>query len=171
MNKMYFTKRLFSFLILLLCYFQPSYSQCVENEMPPNFKNKLFIKAGISSDYDLNPYWGYNYSFGYGRNIWKNLNISIFYAHCQTNTLKGSFYFNDNPYSNGSSNYINRYLGITVEDYLGGVGVNGLNVHDAFCIKAAYDFKVGKHVYISPFLALLMAGVSLARFMWIQPVL
>lgn len=146
MNKIYFTKRLFSLLILTLCYFQASYSQSTKKADSLNYKNKLFIKAGFSSDYDWSPYWGHNYSLGYGRNLWKNVNINIFYTHCQTNTLKGWVHYNAFNYVNNTYIYGYGNLRTTPGDR------NGLSVHDAFCVKAAYDFSVGKHFYISPFL-------------------
>jgi len=142
-----------------------SYSQIEEKAIPQIFKNKFFVKAGISSDYDLYPYWGHNYSVGYGRNVWKNLSTSIFYMHCQTNTLKSSFNYDTYLYGNiyRERNYINRYLGITQSDYYSGVGTNGLNVHDVFGIKVAYEFRVGKHICISPYLGVAYGWSKFSR--------
>lgn len=152
MNCIFFKNWLSLFFILMFSFSKYSYSQIEEKAIPQIFKNKLFVKVGISSDYDWTSYWGHNYSLGYGRNLWKNLSINIFYTHCQTNTLKGSFRYYTNPYE--QSSYIDRYLGITLGEYFSSVATNGLSVHDAFCLKAAYDFKIGKHFYISPFLGI-----------------
>lgn len=164
-SNFFFKKGFFPFLILIFFCLPSSYAQEREKEVPQDFKNKFFIKAGISSDYDLIPSWGHSYSLGYGRNVWKNLSINIFYTHCQTNTLKGSFKYDTYPYGNiyRERNYVNRYLGITQNDYFVGVGTNGLNVHDVFGIKAAYDFSVGKHFHISPFLGVAYGWSKFSR--------
>lgn len=135
MNCIFFKNWLSLFFILMFSFSKYSYSQIEEKVIPQIFKNKLFVKVGISSDYDWTSYWGHNYSLGYGRNLWKNLSINIFYTHCQTNTLKGSFRYYTNPYE--QSSYIDRYLGITLGEYFSSVATNGLSVHDAFCLKAA----------------------------------
>lgn len=155
-SNFFFKKWFFPFLILIFFCSQSSYAQEREKEVPQDFKSKFFIKIGVSNDYDLTPYWGHNYSLGYGKNISKNLSLNIFYAHCQTNTLKGSVYYAkylypDNPMT---ISYVNKYLGITRGEYFNGATENGLSAHDIFCIKAAYDFRLGKHIYISPFLGL-----------------
>jgi hypothetical protein len=156
MVTIFFKKGLCPFLILMLSGLEPSYAQSTERINQQFFKSKFFIKVGVSSDYDLTPYWGYNYSLGYGRNIWKNLSLNIFYTHSQTNTLKGAVYYGkylypDNPVT---ISYVNKYLGITRGEYFNGATENGLSVHDILCIKVAYDFRLGKHIYISPFLGL-----------------
>lgn len=74
--------------------------------------------------------------------------------HSQTNTLKGSVKYGHYLYINNNLelNYVNRYLGISVGDYYGGATLNELIVHDVFGIKAAYNFKIGNHISITPFL-------------------
>ncbi len=144
------------FLLLMFFYWQPGYAQFSQAKNPQKIKDKLFVKAGISGDYNLYPYWGHHYSLGYGRNLWKGLSLNIFYTHCQTNTLKGSVYYAKYLYPNNpmTIGYVNKYLGITRGEYFNGDTENGLGVHDVFCIKAAYDFKLGKHINITPFFGL-----------------
>ena len=165
MNYNFIKKGLSSFFFLLFFYLQPCYSQTIENLHKKNFKNKLYVKMGVSGDYDLYPNWGHHYGVGYGRNIWKNLSLNIFYSHCQTNTLNGSFKYDDNPYGNiyPQRNYVNSYLGISQGDYFGGVGDNNLNVHDVFGVKAMYDFKTSKHFTISPFLGVAYGWSKFSR--------
>lgn len=161
-----FKKGLNPFLILPFFYLQPCYAQSTEKSTNINFKNRLFVKAGISSDYDLYPVWGIHYSAGFGRNIWGNLSLNIFYTHCQTSTLKGSYKYVSNPYENilyPGKTYVDKYLGITMGDYYSGVTQNGLNVHDAFGIKAMYDFKMGNQIRISPFLGVAYGWSKFSR--------
>ena len=135
-------------------------SSCIGQRIQVNskrtFKNKLFVKTGISLDNDLYPAIGYHYSAGFGRYIWKGFNLNIFYTHCQTNTLKGSFKYDTYHYGNiyRDRNYINRYLGISLDDFLRGATENGLNVHDAFFVKGAYEFNLSKKLFISPFIGI-----------------
>jgi hypothetical protein len=150
--KTVFKKGIRLFFLIIVLYWQPCYSQVTGSSSNKHFKDKLFLKAGLAGDYDLYPHWGHQYSFGYGRNIWKGLSVNLFYTHCQTNTLSGSLKYDSNPYGSiADRSYINKYIGISVGDYYGGIGTNGLNVHDVFCVKASYDFKLGKHISIIPF--------------------
>jgi len=158
-------KGLYPFFLLICFYWQPCYAQFSRAKNLPKFKDKLYVKVGISGDYDLYPYFGHQYSIGCSRNIWKGLGISLFYTHCQTNTLKGSYKYDSYPYGNiyQYRNYINRYIGISQFDYYNGRGTNGLNVHDALGIKVNYDFKIGKRISISPFLGVAYGWSKFSR--------
>lgn len=119
--------------------------------------NKFFFKAGITKDYDWTPKTGYHFSLGYNRNLWKGLNIGIFYSHSQTKTLKGSNWFDTNLYAdpNDTRNYITHFIGISQEELLATGGEsNGFSAHDVFGIRAGYDFKIGKQFAITPFAGL-----------------
>ena len=153
------------FFLLLFFYWQPCCAQVMLGRNSQQFKDKLFVKVGFSGDYDLYPYWGHHYTLGYGRNLWKGLAINLFYSHCQTNTLKGSYKYDSYPYGNIYlyRNYINRYIGISLGDFYDGRGTNGLNVHDVFGIKASYDFKIGNHLSITPFLGVACGWSKFSR--------
>lgn len=55
MNTVILKKGLGPFLIFIFFNLSPSYSQSTEKFTNINFKNKLFVKAGVGSDYDVYP--------------------------------------------------------------------------------------------------------------------
>ena len=144
------------FIPFFILFYSPYVMGQTNLPLPWNSKNKVSFKFGVASDNDLYPAIGYQYSAGYGRYIWKGFNLNISYAHCQTNTLKGSFKYDTYTYGNiyRDRNYVNRFIGITRDNYLNGGTENGLNVHDAFFLKSAYDFNLGHRIYISPFIGI-----------------
>ena len=165
MRRLLCRQEIFRLLVISILFIQPCYSQNTNNLINKNLKNKFSFKAGIASDYDLYPKWGHQYSVGYERNIWKNLSFNFSYIHCQTNTLKGTFKYDTFLSTNTDfkRNYINNYIGISSGDMFNNVGENGINVHDAFRLNAKYEFKLGKHLFITPFLGVAYGWSSFTR--------
>lgn len=153
MRRLLYRQDIFRLLIISILFIQPCYSQNINTLKDIKLKNRFSFKVGNASDYDLSPKWGHQYSAGYERNIWKNLSLNFSYIHCQTNTLKGTFKYDMNLYPSPdlARNYIENYIGISMGDMFRGVGINGINVHDAFRLNAKYEFKLGKHLFITPF--------------------
>ena len=153
MRRLLCKQDIFRLLIISILFIQPCYSQNINTLINKNLKNKFSFKAGISSDADLYPKLGHQYSIGYERNIWKNLSLNFSYIHCQTSSFKGTVKYNTflNTSTDLATNYINNYIGISPGDMYGGMGENGINVHDAFRLNAKYEFKLGKQLFITPF--------------------
>ena len=153
MRRLHCRQYIFRLLILSILFIQPCFAQNINSVKDKNLKNRFSFKAGVASDYDLYSQWGHQYSVAYERNIWKNLSLNISYIHCQTSSFKGTVKYNTflNTSTDLATNYINNYIGISQGDMYGGVGENGINVHDAFRLNAKYEFKLGKRLFITPF--------------------